>query len=58
MDNLNEAPSGLQREYSPYTVSHYHKMHKIDVSRVGRAFYATPKIMPKFDLHGLLCMEG
>ena len=58
MDILEEPPSGLQRETSPYTVSHTHKMHKIDISRLGRAFFETPKIMPKFDPHGLLFKEG
>jgi hypothetical protein len=58
MDNFKEAPSGLQREWSPLTVLHYHEIHKIDICRVGRAFFETPKIMPKFDLHGLICMEG
>jgi hypothetical protein len=33
-------------------------MHKIDVSRVGRACFEAPKIMPKLDPHGLLYMEG
>jgi hypothetical protein len=33
-------------------------MHKIDISRLGRAFFETPKIMPKFDPHGLLFKEG
>jgi|688.fasta_scaffold424155_1 hypothetical protein len=58
MDNLEEPQSGLQRETSPYTVSHTHKMHKIDISRLGRAFFETPKIMPKFDSQGLLFKEG
>jgi hypothetical protein len=58
MDILEEPPSGLQRETSPYTVSHTHKMQKMDISRLGKAFFKTPKIMQKFDLHGLLCMEG
>jgi hypothetical protein len=58
MDILEEPPSGLQRETSPYTVSHTHKMQKIDISRLGRAFFKTPKIMPKFDTHDLLYKEG
>jgi hypothetical protein len=58
MDNFKEAPSGLQREKSPFTVLHYHEIHKIDIFRVGTAFFETPKIMPKFDPHGLLYMEG
>jgi hypothetical protein len=58
MDNNEEPPSGLQRENSPSTVSHTHKMHKIDISRVGRALSETPKIMLKFDSRGLLYKEG
>jgi hypothetical protein len=33
-------------------------MHKIDTSRVCRAFFETPKIMPEFDSSGLLYPEG
>jgi hypothetical protein len=58
MDDLEEPPNGLKRENSPSTVSNTHKMHKIDTSRVCRAFFETPKIMPEFDSSGLLYPEG
>ncbi len=42
-----------ERTVPPFTVSHSHKLHKIDVSKLGRTFFETPKIMPKFDSRGL-----